>query len=501
MTDSSVIAAANLARRATLAALLCATVLLGGCASSGSAASSPAPTTPRTTATDDRPAEATAPPAAFVPQTTTHQAPVAPLPKFVASPLPVVSTPLIPVTIDLTVPPDDLWQRIRNGFGMPDLHVPQVADRQSWYLNRPDMTRHIFERGRRYLYHIVDELEKRGMPTEIALLPMVESAFNPLALSSARAMGMWQFIPSTGKTYKLDQNWWVDERRDIIASTDAALDYLQTIYEMHGDWHLALASYNWGEHAVARAIAKNTAKGLPTDYASLTMPNETRYYVPKLQALKNIVAQPELFGIHLAPIPNQPYFETVMKSERMDVAIAARLAEIPLEEFIALNPAYHRPVMNSHQAGPLVLPVGKIGTFQANLERYAAQDIPLSNWQTHQMKRGDTLEKIAAQYGIGAAQLKQINGITPRVKVGQGFNLLVPRPGSSSGHNLLAHTLPQQQPEKTAVAKSTQGTKVQGTKKAVSGTKKAPVKPEVKATKTSVKPAPKKPVKPQAKKH
>jgi membrane-bound lytic murein transglycosylase D len=384
---------------------------------------------------------------------------------------------------------------------MPDLHVPQVADRQSWYLNRPDMTRRIFDRGRPYLYHIVGELEKRGMPTEIALLPMVESAFNPLALSSARAMGMWQFIPSTGKTYKLDQNWWVDERRDIIASTDAALDYLQTIYEMHGDWHLALASYNWGEHAVARAIVKNTAKGLPTDYASLTMPNETRYYVPKLQALKNIVAQSELFGIHLAPIPNQPYFETVMKPERMDVAIAARLAEIPLEEFVLLNPAYHRPVMHGNQAGPLILPAGKVGTYQANLERYAAQDIPLSNWQTHQIKRGDTLDKIAAQHGIGVAQLKQINGITPRLKIGPGFNLLVPRAGSQASHALLAHRLPQQQPEKAVAVKNNKQVKAQVTRKTTTGSgKKTSEKPKGKATKSPARAVPKKTTKPPAKK-
>ncbi|MFN3885046.1 MAG: transglycosylase SLT domain-containing protein, partial [Rhodocyclaceae bacterium] len=251
-----------------------------------------------------------------------------------------------PPLLDLTVPPNDLWQRIRRGFGMPDLHDPLVAEWQSWYLNRPGMLRRIFERGRRYLYHIVEELEKRGMPTEIALLPMVESAFDPRAVSRARAMGIWQFIPSTGKNFNLDQNWWVDERRDIIASTDAALAYLQKIYEMHGDWHLALASYNWGEGAVARAIAKNQAKGLPTDYASLTMPAETRNYVPKLQALKNIIAQPELFGIYLPPIPNRPYFETVKKPERIDVALAAKLAGISVEEFVALNPAYHRPVID-----------------------------------------------------------------------------------------------------------------------------------------------------------
>jgi membrane-bound lytic murein transglycosylase D len=161
-------------------------------------------------------------------------------------------------TIDLTTPPDDLWQRMRNGFSMPDLDSPLVADRQAWYLNRPDLLKRIFERSRRYLHHIVEELEKRGMPTELALLPMVESSFNPLAYSSARMLGMWQFIPATGKTYKLQQNWWFDQRRDIVASTGAALDYLQTIYEMHGDWHLALASYNWGENAVARAMATRT---------------------------------------------------------------------------------------------------------------------------------------------------------------------------------------------------------------------------------------------------
>jgi len=374
-----------------------------------------------------------------------------------------------PPLLDLTVPADDLWQRIRNGFGMPDLHDPLVAERQSWYLNRPEMLRRIFERGSRYLHHIVEELEKRGMPTELALLPMVESAFNPQAVSSARAMGIWQFIPATGRNYKLDQNWWVDERRDIIASTDAALTYLQTIYEMHGDWHLALASYNWGEGAVGRAIAKNQAKGLPTDYASLTMPAETRFYVPKLQALKNIITQPEVYGFHLAPIPNQPYFETVMKPERIDVAVAARLAEIPVEEFVSLNPAYHRPVINGHQAGPLVLPAHKVDAFRANLARYEAEDKPLSNWLTYRMKKGDTLARVAAKHRISEARLRQINGITPRVKTGAGFTLLVPRPGSQANPELMARALPKEAPAKAAPAKPA---KKKTAKKAVAPRKK-----------------------------
>ncbi|HZV54962.1 MAG TPA: transglycosylase SLT domain-containing protein [Rhodocyclaceae bacterium] len=355
-------------------------------------------------------------------------------------------------TIDLITPPDNLWQRIRNGFGMPDLHSPLVADRQAWYLNRPDQFRRIIERSGRYLYHIVDELERRGMPTELALLPMVESAFNPLAASPARALGMWQFIPSTGKNYKLDQNWWRDERRDIIASTSAALDYLQKIYEMHGDWHLALASYNWGEGAVARAVAKNRAKGLPTDYVSLTMPGETRYYVPKLQALKNIIAQPELYGFQLDAVPNRPYFGTVGLPGDMDITVAAKLAEVPLAEFIALNPAYHRPLMRGAPASQLVLPTEKIQVFQTNLERYEAQDKPLTHWRTYRLKPGEKLETVAGRFGLSAAHLKQLNGITRRVKVGPGLNLLVPGPGAQLSDQLAAQ-LPKVPAESRKVGK------------------------------------------------
>ena len=176
-----------------------------------------------------------------------------------------------PQAIDLTSDSAELFQRMRNGFSMPDINSDLVLYHQQWYMNRPDYLRRMVERSSLYLYYIVDEIEKRGMPMELALLPMVESAYNPMAYSRAKASGLWQFIPSTGKRYKLDQSWWKDERRDIVASTTAALDYLQLIYEMHGDWHLALASYNWGEGAVGRAIEKNRAQNLPTDYLSLTL--------------------------------------------------------------------------------------------------------------------------------------------------------------------------------------------------------------------------------------
>jgi membrane-bound lytic murein transglycosylase D len=411
-------------------------------------------------------------------------------------------SPTIP-TIDLTTPPDDLWQRMRNGFAMTNLESPLVADRQAWYLNRPDLLRRVLDRSRRYLYHIVEELQKRGMPTELALLPIVESSYNPLAYSSARALGMWQFIPSTGKTYNLQQNWWLDQRRDIIASTSAALDYLQYIYEMHGDWHLALASYNWGEGAVGRAISKNQAKGLPTDYLSLNMPGETRYYVPKLQAIKNIIADPALFGIRIDPIPNRPYFGMVERSGDMDVALAARLAEIPVDEFIALNPAYSRPVMPDSASSPMVLPADKVQTFLSNLQRHEEQDKPLSSWLTHTLKKGETLDAIASRYGINGAKLRQLNGITKRTKVGPGLTLLVPSRSATQPEQLLAH-LPQTpaDPPKAAKGstaakakpgKSTQGTRgTNGTPGAGSKTKPVRGKVATKAAKLPAKAAPKK---------
>jgi membrane-bound lytic murein transglycosylase D len=382
-------------------------------------------------------APAPAPPAA-APAPATPVPPVSSQPFWPPNAAPEIrdDLPRMP-TVDLTTAPVDLWQRMRNGFGMPDLSSPLVADREAYYLNRPDMLRLITQRSHKYLFHIVEELERRGMPTELALLPMVESAYNPLAYSRSRALGMWQFIPSTGKNYKLDQNWWRDERRDIIASTTAALDYLQNLYEMHGDWHLALASYNWGENAVARAIAKNRARGLPTDYASLTMPTETRYYVPKLQALKNIIAQPELFGFLLDPLPNRPYFATVGMPGDMDVALAARLAEMPVKDFIALNPAYQRPMIHGAKDSQLVLPQDRLEVFNANLKTHTDQSKPLATWRTYQLRPREGLADVAKRHNLSLAGLKRLNGIGPRTKIHPGINLLVPGPDAQLADQLL----------------------------------------------------------------
>ena len=316
--------------------------------------------------------------------------------------------------IDRTVPPDDLWERIRRGFAMPDLDNELVHEKAAYYAARPEYLQRMFDRSRLYLYHIVDEIEKRGLPTEIALLPMVESAFNPMAYSRAHASGLWQFIPGTGKRYELKQNWWYDGRRDIVDSTTAALDYLEKLYDMHGDWQLALASYNWGENAVARAIARNRAADLPEDYSSLRMPAETRHYLPKLQALKNIIRDPAPFGVQLGPIPNEPYFATYDdKLQDIDVQLAAKLAEMPVEDFVALNPGFSRPLIRAAVTPRIVLPADRIDLFRENLEKYGKS---LVSWKTYYPKKGDTLESIARQHGLALAQLKEVNGIAPRAR-------------------------------------------------------------------------------------
>jgi len=332
--------------------------------------------------------------------------------------------------IDRTTPPDDLWQRIRDGFSMPDLDGPLVAEKVAWYTARPEYLVRTFERGRRYLYHIVEELERRNMPTEIALLPLVESSFNPMAYSRAHASGLWQFIPGTGKRYELAQNWWYDARRDIVASTSAALDYLQDIYEMHGDWHLALASYNWGENAVARAVEKNKAAGLPTDFLSLTMPAETRQYVPKLQALKNIVSSPAALGLRIAPIPNQPYFATITKTRDIDLQLAAKLAEMPVEEFVALNPGFNRPLIPVAVNSRIVLPADKVDVFHANLQKH--DEKALVSWQAYRPKRGEGLDGIARKFGLPLARLREVNGIGSRDRRTPDL-LVVPLNGAAAG--------------------------------------------------------------------
>ncbi len=343
--------------------------------------------------------------------------------------------------VDLIRDSKDIFQRIRNGFSMPDIRSDLVLYHQQWYLNRPDYLRQMVERSRLYLYHSGEEIDKRDMPMDLALLPMGESSYNPMAYSRAKASGLWQFIPSTGKRYKLDQDWWKDERRDIVASTAAALEYLQSIYEMHGDWQLALASYNWGEGAVGRAVNKNRTLGLPDNYMSLNMPRETKNYVPKLQALKNIFSNPNIMAeLNIPRIPNRPYFGTITKATHIDVKVAARLAEMPVQEFVALNPSHNRPVILSET--PMVIPTDKVDTFISNLEAHEENNKPLSSWRSYTMRPGEKLESIAPRFGMTVANLKAVNGIKGRITLNPGYTLLVA--GKNKGDSFDMTRLPEQ---------------------------------------------------------
>jgi membrane-bound lytic murein transglycosylase D len=384
----------------------------------------------RQIAAADNPAQSAAAPAAVAPEV---QIVAAPLAKVRApSPFP----PLVEAELEPLPPPaEDIWDRIVKGYSIPDIEGPLVVKWERFYAERPDYVARMVDRSRRYLYHIVNELDARGMPLDIALLPMVESAFNPLANSVARAAGIWQFMPSTGRQYGLDQNFWFDSRRDVIAATDGALDYLQRLYGMFGDWQLALAAYNWGEGSVTRAAAKNRARSRPADYASLDMPDETRNYLPKLQAVKNIVRDPERYGLVLADVPDAPYFTVVKVGRKMDVKKAAELAELSEDEFLALNPQHNRPVIAGADEFTILLPIDNAELFAAKLDLH---DQPLVSWQAYRLKEGESLAQAAAKFGLPVETLRTVNGLGARARIHGGHLLLVPaeRPSTAADASL-----------------------------------------------------------------
>lgn len=341
-----------------------------------------------------------------------------------------LSEPLVqpPVTQtsdnDVHIERDDLWQRIKNGYAMPESTSPLTRNHEQWYSARPDYVKRMVERSQRYLFHVVEEVEKRGMPTEIALLPMIESAYNPNAYSTSHASGIWQFVPSTGKYFGLKQNWWFDNRRNITFATEAALTYLQKLHAMFGAWDLALAAYNAGEGTVSRAIERNRRLGLPTDYESLNLPPETRNYVPKLQAVKNLMTNPGNYGLKIQTISNTPYFAKVTAPAQIDAHLAAKLAEISDEEFLALNPSFNRPVITGENKNlELLLPIVSAQTFRTNLESY---NKPLVSWKTYFAKRGEKLEKIASKFGIHVSKLRDVNDLPAQNKIKKPATILVP---------------------------------------------------------------------------
>lgn len=319
---------------------------------------------------------------------------------------------------------NNLWDRIRRGFAIPTLDTPLATHKTLWYAKQPEYMTRMTERGKQYLFYIVEELEHRNMPSEIALLPFIESAFNPQAISSTKAAGIWQFMPATGKYFNLKQNVWRDERRGVVESTRAALDYLQKLHNMFGDWHLALAAYNWGEGSVQRAINKNRAKGLSTDYLSLNMPDETSNYVPKFQAIKNIIQNPAAYGIQLTPLANTPYFTSVVKNRDIDVSLAAKFAGMSLNEFKALNPSFKKPVILGVHSPEILLPTNRLSLFNQSLSDYKGS---LSSWTTITLSGTERPTDLAKRYGLNERSLREINNIPARMLLKAGSTLIVPK--------------------------------------------------------------------------
>ena len=421
----------------------------------------------------------------------TESAPVAPtvatpLPEPVVAvapdPVPATTAPAEPAPIELApllprfrLDPNedalrgDLWERVRGGFALPDIDTDLVRKWEQWYARDPAYVQRMTERGGRYLFHIVEEVQRREMPAELALLPFVESAFNPQAMSRAAASGMWQFMPGTGKDFELRQNLFRDDRRNVLASTRAALDYLQRLYGMFGDWHLALAAYNWGQGNVNRAIERNRRAGLPTDYLSLyaRMPVETREYVPKLQAVKNIVLKPEAFGLALQPLQDHPFFLSVTIERDIDVTLAAQLAGLGVDEFQQLNPQMNKPVILAAGTPQVLLPYDNANLFLRGMDAHRGAFATWTAWVAPKTLKAADAARLA---GISEVQLREVNHIPPRMLVRAGSTLLVPRSARATAdvsEHIAENGMLALAPEARARAKA--GVKAKGTRNVVAG--------------------------------
>lgn len=326
-------------------------------------------------------------------------------------------------------PYDDVWDRIRDGFRLPELDSPHVDHYVEWYSKRPEYIERMTERASLYLYYIVEELERNDFPMEIALLPAVESAYRPTAYSHAHASGLWQFISATGRRYGLKQNWWYDGRRDVIGATEAAVQYLSFLRdEFDGNWFHALAAYNTGERRVERAILSNRRQGRPTGYRHLNLRNETERYVPKLIAIKRLVQNPDRYGLTLERIPNEPYFEIVETGSQIDLGIVAEAAGISTAELQQLNPGFRRWATDPEGPHRVLVPAQTKSRVVARLE-----SIPRSKrmrWASYDVRRGDTLGGIARRYGVSVSALQSSNKLRGTL-IRTGQTLLVPMSGQT----------------------------------------------------------------------
>jgi len=326
----------------------------------------------------------------------------------------------------------NLWPRLRAGFALPEANHERVQTYLNWYQRNPHYVERVMDRGQRYLHYISVELEARDMPLELALLPIVESAFDPFAYSHGRASGMWQFIPGTARQYGLRQNWWYDGRRDPVASTEAALNYLEYLHQLFDeDWLLALAAYNSGQGTVSRAIRRNSERGRPTDFWSLRLPRETRAYVPQLLAISRVVADPEAQGLSLAPIPDQPYFAQVDVGSQIDLAQAAELARMDLDELYMLNAGYNRWATDPEGPHRLLIPQEKVDLFTESLEALPEQE--RIGWQHYQVKPGDSLNKLARRFNTSVKSIQSLNQLSGSL-IRAGQPLLIPTASKAAEH-------------------------------------------------------------------
>jgi membrane-bound lytic murein transglycosylase D len=329
------------------------------------------------------------------------------------------------LSVDVAPPTKaDLWHRSRTRFVLERESRPRLSREIEWFARNQAYMDRVSDRARLYLHHIVTEVERRDLPGELAMLPVVESAYQPFAYSHARASGIWQFIPSTGRLYGLRYSWWYDGRRDVVESTRAALDYLEKLHaEFDGDWLLALAAYNSGEGNVRKAIRRNQRAGKPTDFWSLKLPRETRSYVPRLLAISAIVADPGGHGLALKPIPDKAYFAATQLDGQIDLALAADMAQVTLEELYLLNPGFSRWATDPEGPHRLLLPVGAVPDFEQRLADLPADE--RIRWHRHVIRSGDTLGVIAQKYRTSVAALKQANNLRGTT-IRQGRSLIVP---------------------------------------------------------------------------
>ena len=349
-----------------------------------------------------------------------------------------------------------VWDRIRAGFELPTSEHRKVLSELRWYARHKDYLKRVVDRAEPFLYFIMEEIDKRGIPAELALLPIVESAFQPFAYSHGQAAGIWQFIPSTGRHYGLKQNWWYDGRRDIHASTIAALDYLQYLAKaFKGNWLHALAAYNSGIGTVSKAIKRNKRRNKPTDFWHLKLPKETQGYVPKLIALAKLISTPEEYNVDLKCIMNAPYFEVINTGKQIDLAVAAELAGLDIGELYKLNPGFNRWATDPKGPHQLLIPLENTVQFKQGLLNIPAKE--RITWKRYKVKESQTLSHIAQKHHITVDQLKRINKIRSN-NIRAGHYLIIPVASKGMSHYALSKV--QREKSRRAIKRKGKGKKV-----------------------------------------